>query len=88
MQYNQINKRNILLQLILIFVAFTIPSLVQCRRDREGSSPSVTNYKTDGSERHEELEADGTIKGHYSYVDPTGKKIRVSYSAGKNGFQV
>lgn len=82
------NNRIILLQFILILVAFTIPSLVQCRRDREAVSSGITNYKTDGSERHEELEADGTIKGHYSYVDPTGKKVRVSYSAGKNGFQV
>lgn len=65
-----------------------LPTIVFCKKEREILSSGVTNYKTDGSERHEELEADGTIKGHYSYVDPTGKKIRVSYSAGKDGFHV
>ena len=37
----------------------------------------------DGSEFKEETDAEGTRKGQYSYVDPTGKKITVQYTAGK-----
>jgi hypothetical protein len=42
----------------------------------------------DGVEFKEETQANGDRKGQYSYIDPTGKKITVQYTTGKNGFQV
>ena len=42
----------------------------------------------DGVEFKEETDSEGNRKGQYSYYDPTGKKITVQYTAGKNGFQV
>lgn len=46
------------------------------------------SYKQeDGVEFKEESDADGTRHGSYSYVDPTGQRRTVSYTAGKNGFQ-
>ncbi|BES91846.1 Insect cuticle protein [Nesidiocoris tenuis] len=41
----------------------------------------------DGVEFKEETDADGTRRGSYSYVDPSGQRKTVSYTAGKNGFQ-
>ncbi|KAE8574009.1 endocuticle structural glycoprotein SgAbd-1 [Halyomorpha halys] len=41
----------------------------------------------DGVEFKEESDADGTRRGTYSWVDPTGERRTVSYVAGKNGFQ-
>ena len=42
----------------------------------------------DGVEFKEESDANGDRKGSYSYVDPTGHRRTVFYTAGKNGFQV
>jgi hypothetical protein len=39
----------------------------------------------DGTDFKEETDADGTRRGSYSYIDPTGAKKTVSYTAGKNG---
>lgn len=39
----------------------------------------------DGTDFKEETDADGTRHGSYSYIDPTGQKRTVSYTAGKNG---
>ncbi|XP_065157271.1 DNA translocase FtsK-like [Atheta coriaria] len=41
----------------------------------------------DGVEFKEESDADGTRHGSYSYVDPSGQRRTVTYTAGKNGFQ-
>jgi hypothetical protein len=41
----------------------------------------------DGVQFKEESDADGTRRGSYSYVDPTGQRHTVSYTAGKHGFQ-
>jgi len=41
----------------------------------------------DGVEFKEESDPDGTRRGSYSYVDPSGQRRTVSYTAGKNGFQ-
>ncbi|XP_067617011.1 larval cuticle protein 2 [Eurosta solidaginis] len=41
----------------------------------------------DGINFKEETDADGTRHGSYSYVDPTGERRTISYTAGKNGFQ-
>lgn len=39
----------------------------------------------DGTDFKEETDADGTRHGSYSYIDPTGQKRTISYTAGKNG---
>lgn len=39
----------------------------------------------DGTDFKEETDADGTRRGFYSYVDPTGQKRSIHYTAGKNG---
>lgn len=39
----------------------------------------------DGINFKEETDADGTRRGAYSYIDPSGQKRTVSYTAGKNG---
>ncbi|EDV53015.1 pupal cuticle protein Edg-78E [Drosophila erecta] len=41
----------------------------------------------DGINFKEETDADGTRHGRYSYLDPTGERRTISYTAGKNGFQ-
>ncbi|KAL3277246.1 hypothetical protein HHI36_012597 [Cryptolaemus montrouzieri] len=41
----------------------------------------------DGVQYKEESEADGTRRGSYSYVDPTGQRRTISFTAGKHGFQ-
>ncbi|KAF6214053.1 hypothetical protein GE061_011784 [Apolygus lucorum] len=40
----------------------------------------------DGVEFKEESDPDGTRRGTYSYVDPSGQRRTVSYTAGKGGF--
>jgi len=42
----------------------------------------------DGVEFKEESDVEGNRRGSYSYVDPTGQRRTVTYTAGKNGFQV
>lgn len=42
----------------------------------------------DGVEFKEESDANGNRRGSYSYVDPNGQRHTVTYTAGKNGFQV
>ncbi|KZC15144.1 Larval cuticle protein 1, partial [Dufourea novaeangliae] len=41
----------------------------------------------DGVEFKEESDVYGNRRGSYSYVDPTGQRRTVTYTAGKNGFQ-
>ncbi|XP_034244391.1 pupal cuticle protein Edg-78E-like [Thrips palmi] len=41
----------------------------------------------DGVQFKEETDANGDRRGAYSYVDPSGVRRTVSYTAGKNGFQ-
>ncbi|XP_054269753.1 uncharacterized protein LOC128991056 [Macrosteles quadrilineatus] len=40
----------------------------------------------DGVQFKEESDADGTRRGSYSYIDPSGQRRTISYVAGKNGF--
>lgn len=40
----------------------------------------------DGVDFKEESDAAGNRKGSYSYVDPSGQRRTISYTAGKNGF--
>ena len=39
----------------------------------------------DGTQFKEETDSDGTRHGQYSYIDPSGQKRTISYTAGKNG---
>lgn len=50
--------------------------------------PIGTNYDTLHSSRQETVGSNGDVQGQYSYLDPTGSKVVVKYSAGKDGFRV
>lgn len=39
----------------------------------------------DGTNFKEETDADGTRRGSYSYIDPSGQKKTIHYTAGKQG---
>jgi len=52
-----------------------------------GNQFGATYDTEDGTNFKEETDADGTRHGSYSYIDPTGQKRTISYTAGKNGFQ-
>ena len=41
-----------------------------------------------GLAQGESIAPDGSRNGGYSYVDPTGRKISVKYTAGKEGFKI
>lgn len=41
-----------------------------------------------GLSQGEYIAADGSRNGGYTYVDPSGKKISVKYTAGKEGFRI
>lgn len=41
----------------------------------------------DGVQFKEESDAEGNRRGSYSYVDPSGQRRTVSYTAGKDGFK-
>ncbi|XP_026286785.2 DNA-directed RNA polymerase II subunit RPB1-like [Frankliniella occidentalis] len=53
-----------------------------------GLPQTSTNYKTEESQRFEDVDGQGNVRGQYSYVDPNGKTITVKYTAGKDGFKV
>lgn len=73
----------------LVLLICVLPAVLLAKRETETLTSGTTNYNNeDGNERHEEIAADGTVKGHYSYIDPNGKKVHVNYSAGKDGFKV
>ncbi|GAB6027800.1 hypothetical protein CHUAL_002031 [Chamberlinius hualienensis] len=43
--------------------------------------------QNDGQAKEEAKSADGGITGQYSYVNPDGQKIELTYTAGKDGFR-
>jgi hypothetical protein len=65
-----------------------LPIIAGSKREFKRVSSGTTNYSTDdGNERQEDIDSDGNINGHYSYIDPTGKRIVVNYTAGVDGFK-
>ena len=46
----------------------------------------ATYSQEDGVEFKEESDASGNRRGSYSYVDPSGQRRTVTYTAGKDGF--
>lgn len=58
--------------------------ILQEARYLQGGSHGAAYIQDDGTEFKEETDADGTRKGSYSYIDDTGKKITVQYTAGKS----
>lgn len=46
-----------------------------------------TYKQDDGVEFKEESDGQGNRKGSYSYIDPTGQRRTVTYTAGKDGFR-
>lgn len=54
-----------------------------------GDGTFGASYKQeDGVEFKEESDEFGNRRGSYSYIDPNGERRTVTYTAGKNGFQV
>jgi len=56
--------------------------ILQEARYLQGGTHGSAYVQDDGTEFKEETDADGTRKGSYSYIDDTGKKITVQYTAG------
>lgn len=56
------------------------------QRYLSGSQFGATYDTEDGTNFKEETDADGTRHGSYSYIDPSGQKRTISYTAGKNGW--
>jgi Insect cuticle protein len=56
------------------------------QRYQQGDGKFGAAYtQEDGTDFKEETDADGTRRGSYSYIDPSGAKKTVSYTAGKHG---
>lgn len=62
-------------------------AIISEQRYLAGNQFGATYDTEDGTNFKEETDADGTRHGSYSYIDPTGQKRTISYTAGKNGFQ-
>ncbi|KAJ6637821.1 Larval cuticle protein 65Ab2 [Pseudolycoriella hygida] len=62
-------------------------AIISEQRYLAGDRFGATYDTEDGTNFKEETDADGTRHGSYSYIDPSGEKRTVSYTAGKNGFQ-
>lgn len=63
-------------------------AIVQEARYLSGNGAFGAAYQQeDGINFKEETDADGSRRGSYSYIDPSGARKTVNYIAGKNGFQ-
>lgn len=60
-------------------------AIISEQRYLAGNQFGATYDTEDGTNFKEETDADGTRHGSYSYIDPTGQKRTISYTAGKNG---
>ncbi|XP_034950450.1 extensin-3 [Chelonus insularis] len=64
------------------------PAILTDARYLSGDGTFGAAYtQEDGVQFKEESDAKGNRKGSYSYVDPTGQRRTVFYTAGKDGFQ-
>lgn len=65
-----------------------IAAILQEARYLSGNGAFGAAYQQeDGIDFKEETDANGDRKGSYSYIDPSGQRKTVHYTAGKNGFQ-
>nr|AWW21852.1 cuticle protein 2 [Nilaparvata lugens] len=83
----------------LIVAALAALSSAQYQKAKDAAILSDARYLTgdgqfgaaysqeDGVEFKEESDGEGNRRGSYSYVDPSGQRRTVTYTAGKNGFQ-
>jgi len=60
-------------------------AIISEQRYLAGNQFGATYDTEDGTNFKEETDSDGTRHGSYSYIDPTGQKRTISYTAGKNG---
>lgn len=61
-------------------------AIISEQRYLSGDGKHGASYtQEDGIDFKEETDSDGTRHGSYSYIDPSGQKRTVSYTAGKNG---
>lgn len=61
-------------------------AIISEQRYQSGDGKFGAAYtQEDGTDFKEETDSDGTRHGSYSYIDPSGQKRTISYTAGKNG---
>lgn len=61
-------------------------AIISEQRYQKGDGQFGAAYQQeDGTDFQEETKPDGTRVGKYSYIDPSGQKRTVSYTAGRNG---
>lgn len=64
-------------------------AIISEQRYLSGDGSFGAQYKQeDGVQFKEESLPDGSRRGTYSYVDPSGQTRTITYTAGKNGFEV
>lgn len=62
-------------------------AIISEQRYQSGDGKFGAAYtQEDGIDFKEETDSDGTRRGKYSYVDPSGQLRTVEYTAGKNGY--
>jgi hypothetical protein len=54
---------------------------------QDGTGQFIFGHSSPEQARLESRSADGTVRGSYSYINPEGRTIKVTYTAGENGFQ-
>ncbi|KAF4523669.1 hypothetical protein B566_EDAN006039, partial [Ephemera danica] len=54
---------------------------------QDGQGQFIFGHSSPEQVRLESRTADGTVRGSYSYINPEGRTIKVTYTAGENGFQ-
>lgn len=54
---------------------------------QDGLGQFVFGHSSPRQARLETRSADGNVRGSYSYINPEGRTIKVSYTAGEGGFQ-
>jgi len=57
-------------------------------QSQDGNGNILFGYSSPQQARLESRSLDGSVRGSYSYIDPTGQTVKVRYAAGRNGFQV
>lgn len=63
------------------------PSEATQFHSQDGQGQFLFGHSSPQQARLESRSADGTVRGSYSYINPDGRTIKVTYTAGENGFQ-
>jgi len=65
-----------------------VPTYASQYHSQDEYGQASYGYAQPGQAAHEVRDHYGNVEGAYSYVNPEGKVVKVSYTAGVNGFQV